>query len=250
MENDTFIKPPAIILAKPQMGANIGASARAMANFGLQDLSLISPRDGWPNESATANAVGALDILNPVQIFDDTATAIKPYTTLYATTARPRDMRKKVFNIKQAIEDIQTRHQNGEQCAILFGGERAGLDNNDISRAHHIITVPNNPEFSSINLGQSVLLVAYEWFQQTQTDQAPALPDGGSPPADQATINDLMERLESELDIHNFFRNPSMRPTMMRNIRTLFARAEMSEQETQTLHGIISALIGNKIKNK
>ncbi|MCI5060429.1 MAG: RNA methyltransferase [Alphaproteobacteria bacterium] len=250
MQNETKSDSPALILVRPQMGENIGASARAMANFNLMDLSLVAPRDGWPSESAKANAVGALDLINPVEVFNTTKDALKSYTTVYATTARPRDMRKKTFDMRATVKDITTRHQNGEKCAILFGGERAGLSNDDVSLAHHIITIPTNPDFSSINLGQSVLLFAYEWFQATHEGAPPTLPQNSAPPASHEIWDELMQRLESELKTHNFFRTPDMQPTMMRNIRNLFSRAQMSEQETKTMHGIISALIGKKINSQ
>ncbi|HPF78999.1 MAG TPA: RNA methyltransferase [Alphaproteobacteria bacterium] len=236
---------PAIILVNPQMGENIGAAARAMANFGLSDLRLVNPRDGWPNEAATANASGALDIMPPVQIFNNTADALKDCHIVYATTARPRDMRKKVFTPKQAAQEISGKAQ---KTAILFGGERAGLDNDDIALAHHIISVPINPDFWSINLAQTVLLVSYELKQANDETPPFVLPTGDSDPATHEQLNELMIRLEQELESHYFFRSPDMRPTMARNIRNIFSRAEMTEQEVRTFHGIISALIGNKEK--
>ena len=237
---------PAIILITPQIGENIGASARAMANFGLTDLKLVNPRDGWPSETAKANAVGALDILAPVKIFDSTADALKEYHTVYATTARPRDMRKNVMTAKKAADNIRAQQAKGLKTAILFGGERAGLTNDDIALAHHIISVPVNPDFSSINLAQSVLLIAYEWFQAGDQSAAEHLPIGDSAPVTHEELNELIERLEQELDSHRFFRNPDMRPTLMQNIRNIFTRADLSEQETRTFQGIISALIGKK----
>lgn len=237
---------PAIVLIIPQMGENIGASARAMANFGLSDLRLVNPRDGWPSEPAKANAAGAFDIIPPVQIFDTTAEALKDFHTVYATTARPRDMCKNVLTPEQAALDIQTNEQNGKRSAILFGGERAGLSNDDIALAHHIIAIPTNPEFSSLNLAQSVLLMAYELSQGSDQTPAKKMPMGDSAPATHAELHELMDRLEKELESHNFFRNDDMRPTMTRNIRNIFSRSDMTEQEVRTFHGIISALIGKK----
>jgi tRNA/rRNA methyltransferase len=242
--------PPAIILVAPQMGENIGAAARAMANFNLNDLRLIAPRDGWPSNAATANAVGALDILNPVQVFDNTAEALKEFHTVYATTARPRDMRKKVFTPHEAAKTIAQDRTNGKRSAILFGGERAGLSNDDVALAHHIISVPVNPDFASLNLAQSVLLMAYEINLRNDTTVPIVMPIGDSAPANHDEVNELMMRLENELETHNFFRNPNMRPTMMRNIRNLFSRTGMTEQEAKTFHGIISALVGKKAGKK
>jgi tRNA/rRNA methyltransferase len=237
---------PTIILVQPQMGENIGAAARAIANFGLKNLHLVAPRDGWPNKIAEANAVGAFDKINPVAVFENTADAIKNYHIIYATTARPRDMRKTVMTPEAAIQDIHTRHAAGQKTAILFGGERAGLTNEDISLTQHIISVPVNPEFASLNLAQSVLLLCYEWKKQTDQTPAEFLPEGDSSDATQAEIIELVERLEQELETHHYFREVNMRPTMMRNIRNIFTRRNMSEQEVRTFHGIISALIGNK----
>ena len=164
---------PAIILIAPQMGENIGASARAMCNFGLEELKLVNPRDGWPSDSATANAVGALDIMPPVEVFENTVDALKPYHAIYATTARARDMRKPVYSARQAATDIAEKQAQGLRTAIMFGGERAGLTNEDIALAHNIINIPANPDFSSLNLAQSVLLIANEIFQATY--DAPAV---------------------------------------------------------------------------
>lgn len=239
---------PAIILVNPQMGENIGASARAMTNFSLSDLRLINPRDGWPSKAAEANAAGALDIIPPVQVFESAADALKEFHTIYATTARPRDMRKSVLTPKQAAIDIQTSQANGQRSAILFGGERAGLSNDDIALAHHIIAIPVNPAFSSLNLAQSVLLIAYELLQTSDKTPAKEMPIGDSAPATHAELHELMERLESELENHNFFRSTDMRPTMTRNIRNIFSRSDMTEQEVRTFHGIISALTGKKLK--
>ena len=237
---------PTIILVSPQMGENIGASARAMANFSLDDLKLVTPRDGWPSKTAESNAVGALDLIKPVEVFDHTADALKNDHIVYATTARPRDMRKQVLTPKQAALDIQTNAQNGKKSAILFGGERAGLTNDDIALAHHIISIPVNPDFASLNLAQSVLLMAYELHHAQDATPAKEMPVGDSASATHEELNDMLDRLEQELDHHHFFRNKDMHPTMMRNIRNIFMRTEMTEQEVRTFHGIISSLIGKK----
>lgn len=237
---------PAIILVNPQMGENIGAAARAMCNFGFTDLKLVNPRDGWPSKTAEANASGAFGIMPPPEVFEDTASALKPYTTIYATTARPRDMRKKVFTPRAAVKDMQEKQAAGEKIAILFGGERAGLTNDDISLAHNIITVPVNPDFSSINLAQSVLLIANEYFQISTDAPAIDLPTGDSAPASHEELNDFLTRLEQELETHSFFRSEGLRPTMVRNIRNIFSRSDLTEQEVRTLQGILSALIGKK----
>jgi tRNA/rRNA methyltransferase len=244
---NTTITPPSIILITPQMGENIGASARAMLNCGLNDLRIVNPRDGWPNDKADANAAGAFDIMPPVQVFDSASDAIKECHYVYATTARPRDMVKPVFTARSATEDMKRRTAEGQKIGILFGGERAGLSNEDVAHAHAIITIPLNPAFSSLNLAQGVLLCAYEWAQAMEYD-APEVetPQGDSFPVDTDVFDNFINRLETELNKKNFFRNPDMRPSMMRNIRALFSRTEMTDQETRTMQGIISALIGNK----
>lgn len=237
---------PAIILDHPQMGENIGAAARAMLNFGFHDLRLVAPRDGWPNQSAIDMSSGALDMMPPVQVFETLPAAIKDLHHVYATTARRRDMVKPVFTPRGAAADAQARLQSGQKTGLVFGRERTGLENDDLALCQAIITVPTNPEFSSINLAQSVLLVAYEW-QMTQ-DNTPAydLPAGSSFPAENAQLMELFERLENELETHNFFRSAGLKPTMVRNIRTLLTRAQMTDQEVRTFHGIISALTGAK----
>lgn len=239
---------PAIILINPQMGENIGAAARAMANFNLQNLALINPRDGWPSKVAEANAVGALDILPPVQTYESTADALKEYHVVYATTARPRDMRKKVFTPAEAVSQMYKDDSKKLKSAIMFGGERAGLTNEDIALANHIITVPTNPDFSSLNLAQSVLLMAYEINNQKDQTKPVDMPVGDSALATHEELDEMTNRLEEELDQHKFFQNPDMRPAMMRNIRNLFSRTDITEQEVRTFHGIMSALTGKKLK--
>lgn len=240
-------KDPAIILVNPQMGENIGAAARAMLNFGLTDLRLVNPRDGWPSAPAQAMAAGALDKMPPVQVFETPAAAIADCHYVYATTARRRDMRKPVLNARDAAIDIRTRHDTGQRTAILFGAERSGLENDDVALAHALITVPVNPDFSSLNLGQSVLLLAYEWFQAS-----PATPDSleKEPPAPHGQLLELFERLETELSARNFFRTGGHKPIMIRNLRNMLSRAELTDQEVRSFHGIITALTGKKLQEK
>ena len=156
---------PAIVLVEPQMGENIGACARAMANFDLTCLQLVAPRDGWPNEKARAMASRADRVLDQARVFADTASALADFEYVYAATARRRDMEKPVLTPRAAADDIQRRMSEGQSCAVLFGGERAGLDNADVVAAHAIIHVPANPAFASMNLAQAVLLISYELFQ-------------------------------------------------------------------------------------
>ena len=237
---------PAIILVNPQMGENIGAAARAMMNCGLDDLRLVNPRDGWPNDRATSNAVGALEKMPPVQVFNRTKEAIADCHSVLATTARPRDMSKAVYTAKSAAQTIHEKAAKTEKTALLFGAERTGLENDDVALAHGIITIPLNPDFTSLNLGQCVLLTAYEWFQE-QDKTAPFQPhETEDEIATAENLNIMLDRLEEELEAKNFFRTEGHKPIMKRNIRTMFSHALFTEQELRTMHGIISALIGNK----
>jgi tRNA/rRNA methyltransferase len=237
---------PAVILVRPQMGENIGAAARAMANFGLNGLVLVAPRDGWPSAPAKANAVGAFDHLKDVRVAESVKEAVAPYHLIYATTARPRDMNKRVLSPPEAVHDMDAATSE-TKAAILFGGERAGLSNEDISFANDIITFPTNPAFSSLNLAQSVLLVCYEYARtQEQKNQRNEI----DAPASQELLNGFLGRLDNELERGHFFRSADMKPTMWANIRAVFTRARPSVQEVATLQGILSALIGNKEKRR
>lgn len=250
MAKNSDINKPIIVLMNPQMGENIGAAARAMMNCGLDELRLVNPRDGWPNPAAGTNASGALELMPPVQVFENTADALKDCHYVYATTARPRDMTKPVMTAKGTAADIHERAAKGQKTAILFGAERAGLDNDDVALAHTIVTVPLNPEFTSLNLGQGVLLLAYEWFQQADNTAAKQHHIEDEPPVSHEDLHALFERLESELEAHHFFRTEEHKPIMIRNLRNMLSRAEMTDQEANTFHGIISALIGKKTPRK
>ncbi len=237
---------PAIILVHPQMGENIGASARAMLNCGLSTLRLVKPRDGWPNERADAMSSGALAAMPPVQVFENTAEAIADCQFVLATTARPRDMVKRIYTARSGAEEAHKRAAEGQTVGFLFGAERTGLVNEDVAMSHGVITIPLNPGFSSLNLAQAVLLVAYEWMTAGDTTPALHLSANDSPPVPHEKLHELMERLETELDSHGFFRNPDQKPSMVRNLRSLLARADMTEQEARTFHGVITALTGRK----
>lgn len=237
---------PTVILVRPQMPENVGASARAMFNCGLSELRLVNPRDGWPNENGTSMAAGAFDLMPPVDVFDSTASALADCHYIYATTARPRDMVKPVFTARSAAADMHKRQSEGQKIGILFGGERSGLENDDVALAHAVITIPLNPAFSSLNLAQGVLLVAYEWSQLHDQTTDKELRTRDSQIATHAELHGLFERLEAELDTRRFFHSEGHKPIMIRNLRNMLSRAEMTGQEANTFHGIISALIGNK----
>ncbi|MFQ5783514.1 MAG: RNA methyltransferase [Alphaproteobacteria bacterium] len=233
---------PAIVLVRPQLGENIGTAARAMMNFGLDDLRLVAPRDGWPNVKAVNAAAGATDVLDTVRIFDSTAAAVADLRHVLATTARPRYMLKSTMTPRRAAADMRRWHAAGEPFGVLFGRERTGLDNDDAALADALVTVPINPAYGSLNLAQAVLLIGYEWFQAGDETTAEALPQGRTRPATRDELENFFRHLEHELDACGFLRNAAKRPSMVRNIRNLFLRAGLFEQEVQTLHGIVSEL--------
>lgn len=235
---------PVIILVDPQMGENIGAAARAMLNMGLDELRLVNPRDGWPNETAITMDAGALEIMPPVQVFPTLAAAVADLHFVVATTARPRDMVKPVFTPRAAAAEINARANNDQKTGIVFGAERMGLINDDITLCHAIAIIPSNPAFSSFNLAQAVLLMAYEWLVEQDSAHGRISGTDENFPATQDKCEEFLSRLESELEKRGFFRTEEIRPTMKRNIRNIFIRACITDQEIKTLHGIISSLIG------
>lgn len=237
---------PAIVLVRPQLGENIGTAARAMANFGLSELRLVAPRDGWPSDSARAAASGADWVIDNARVFDNTAQAIADLTFTLATTARQRGMSKCVHGPGEAADMLALRERAGHHCGILFGGERAGLDNEDISLADAILTYPVNPAFASLNLAQAVLIMSYEWQRAAGTagtrETFADLPE----PATREEMFHFFEHLESELETGGFLKPPEKAPVMVRNIRNLFHRAALTAQEVRTLRGMIVALTGRR----
>ena len=235
---------PAIILVEPQLGENIGAAARAMLNCGLTELRLVNPRDGWPNEKAVAASSGADPVLKQAKLFTSTADAVADLRYVFATTARERDMTKKVATPREAARAMRRHAASGQACGVLFGPERRGLTNDDVVLADTLLVAPLNPSFRSLNLGQAVLIVAYEWFQAGAAAKAPAMEKGGALPASKGELFDFFAHLESELDRTGFLRVKEKRPTMVRNIRNMFQRAKLMDHEARSLHGIIVALTG------
>ncbi|HKP27239.1 MAG TPA: RNA methyltransferase [Dongiaceae bacterium] len=241
---------PAIILVTPQLGENIGAAARAMLNCGLTDLRLVAPRDGWPNFAADRAAVGALELMPPVRVFDTLGEAIADLTMVYATTARDRQMVKPIVTARQAAIEAREHLAAGGKVGFLFGPERTGLLSDDISLANKLVTVPLNPAFTSLNLGQAVLLLGYEWFQSADETPATQLPMNGTLPATQAELQNFFAHLERELDDCGFLRNLEARPSMIRNLRSMWQRAELTEQEVRTLHGMIKELTTLRVSRR
>ena len=241
-DGPTVIPGPAIILVTPQMGENIGAAARAMMNCGITDLRLVAPRDGWPNIKAERAAVGALEMMPPVKVFDTTAEAVADLNFVYATTARDRRMVKPIVTARHAAEQARQQVAAGGKVGFLFGPERTGLVNDDLSLADILLTVPLNPDFTSLNLGQAVLLVGYEWYQAGDQTPGSILELNGSVPASKDQLLNFFSHLERELDACGFLRNEEARPHMVRNLRNMWHRANLTEQEIRTLHGVVKEL--------
>ncbi|HEX2581256.1 MAG TPA: RNA methyltransferase [Dongiaceae bacterium] len=233
---------PAIVLVHPQLGENIGAAARAMLNCGLTDLRLVAPQEGWPNEKARRAAVGAFDLMPPVRLFPATREAVADCTFALATTARERKMTKHILSPRKAAMEIRAQEARGGKVALLFGPERTGLENDDLTLADALVTVPLNPQFSSLNLGQAVLLLAYEYAQGVTAEQPSVLDTNGSPAATKEQLAGFFDHFERALDECGFLRNPTARPSMVRNLRNMWQRAQLTEQEIRTLHGVVKEL--------
>ncbi|MBT3071692.1 RNA methyltransferase [Rhodomicrobium sp. Az07] len=243
---------PAIILVEPQLGENIGAAARAMANFGLRELRLVAPRDGWPNEAARASAALAVEIVDGARLYPDLAAAVADLHYIVATTARSRFLAKPVLAPDSAVTEIAERQGADLRCGVLFGKERTGLENSDVAIADALMTAPVDPAFASLNLAQSVLLFAYEWRKLVNPHSlGRALPDAplgaghrfkASRPAERGELIGFYEHLEGELDHCGFLFPPEKRETMVNNIRTMFGRMAPTEQEVRTLRGIVAIL--------
>ena len=232
---------PAIILVEPQLGENIGMAARAMANFGLTELRLVAPRDGWPNPTAEAAAVGATALLRNATRFSTTEEAVADLSFVLATSARSRGQMKRVLAPDLAMTDLAKRIGAGQGVGILFGRERTGLENDDISLCDALVTFPVDPAFASLNLAQAVLLVGYEWTRARSGSALPFGPNASTPPASRASLLGLFEHLEAELEAAEFY-PPDKKPTMSRNMRDMFHRMSPTEQDVRTWRGAIRAL--------
>lgn len=234
---------PVMILVNPQLGANIGMAARAMLNCGLSELRIVNPRDGWPNQEALDAAVSdSRATIETATIFDTTAEAVADLTHVYATTGRGREMVERLVTPRAAGPEMRALSKDGARIGVLFGSERAGLDNEDISLADTIIRAPLNPGFKSLNLGHAVLMVSYEWFAAEDATDAETLDVGAGHVATKGELDNFMRHLVEGLDAGNYFRAIEMRPIVIRNIRNLFQRARATEQELRTMHGVIEAL--------
>jgi tRNA/rRNA methyltransferase len=232
---------PVVILNEPQLAENIGSVARVMANFGLAELRLVRPRDGWPQERAWASASGANWPLEGAKVYQRLEAAVADLRMVLATTARPRETKLPILTPREAAARLQDGAGQGWRVGLLFGGERAGLETADIALTHGIVTIPVDPKFHSLNLAQAVAITAYEW-RLTVEAGAPAKFREGEAPAEQALLIGLYEQLEAELDASGFFHPPEKRASMVRNLRVALGRARLSEQEVRTWRGVVTAL--------
>ncbi len=255
------MKAPVIVLIRPQMGENIGAVARAMANFGLTELRLVAPRDGWPNARAWEVSSGAGHILDAAQLYADIPSALADIHTAYATTARGRDIAKRVVTPEEAVKEIigEASRPNSSTLknALLFGPERTGLENDDIALCDAFITIPTTPDYFSLNLAQAVVILGYEWFTTTVDSPAANItkitPQNNeqSPPATKEEWAGLFAQLEAYLDEAKYFRVAEKREVMWNNARNMLLRGRFSSQEISTLRGMLRVIWeGRKPRSK
>jgi tRNA/rRNA methyltransferase len=233
--------PPVVILNAPQLAENIGAVARVMANFGLSDLRLVAPRDGWPQGRAWASASGADWPLDNARVFATAAEAMADLQLVYATTARPRELQLPILTPRQAAGELWRAAGEGLRIGLLFGGERAGLETADVALCQAVVTIPIDPKFRSLNLAQAVAINAYEW-RTTSLDAPPPAFREGAPPAEAAALMGFYEHLERELQASGFFHPPEKTPSMVQNLRAALGRARFTDQEVRTLRGVVTAL--------
>ncbi len=234
---------PAFVLVRPQMGENIGAAARAMANFGLRRMAIVAPRDGWPNPAAVAMASGAGRILDAAQVSETLAEAVGPVTDVYATTARPRDLTKRVLSPEAAMAEAREKIASGRKVAVLFGPERAGLENADIALANTIVTVPVDPDFPSLNLAQCVLLMGYEWRRSAGEHSDDEMHFAGTEPAPQHEVEHLASHYEERLTEAGFFFPETKAEGMKITLRNLWSRMPMTRADVAILHGILRQMV-------
>jgi tRNA/rRNA methyltransferase len=236
-EKTALAPPPVIVLVRPQLGENIGKAARAMLNFGLTELRLVAPRDGWPNPDAGPAASGADIVLAEAKLYDSLADAVADCTTVYATTVRKRGVTKPVLTPEEAAKAV---HAGTGRSAYVFGPERSGLESDDVAIAHNIVTVPINPEFGSLNLAQAVILVAYEWSKGLALAQPPVV--DLDPPAPQGEMEELIQHLVRDLDAGGYFFPPERTTATLRTLRTALVKTGWSHNDIRMMHGIIATL--------
>ena len=240
---------PAFVLVRPQMGENIGASARAMWNFGLDRMRVVGPRDGWPNERAVALASGAGRLLDEARLYPDLAPALSDCTYVYATTARDRGLTKPVVTPERAMIEAREMMAVGGRVAVMFGPERAGLENEDIAQANALISVPVNPNFASLNLAQCVLLVGYEWMRQQGKVEHEVVEMAGTDWATGQETEHLARHYEDRLDVANFFYPEHKATSMKLNLRNMWSRMPLTRADVQMFHGILRQMVRWKERN-
>lgn len=233
---------PVVILVRPQLADNIGACARAMANGGLFHLRLVTPRDGWPQEKAWRNSSGADRILDALTVHATVTEATADLHHVFATCPRPRHIVKPVLTARGAAAELREICSRDLRAGLLFGPERAGLDNDDMAAADALIRYPLNPAFMSLNLAQAVMVMAYEWWTADETTPPRTLMTNETRVATKGELDNFLNHLVAQLDECGFLRNLPKRPGMVRNIRHFFERGEVTEQELRTLHGIVTEL--------
>ncbi len=231
--------PPAFILVRPQMGENIGAAARAMLNFGLERMRIVSPRDGWPSSSAVALASGAGRVLDQAGLFGSVQDAISDCDFVFATTARGRELTKPVYTPEAAMDHARALIAAGKRVGVLFGPERAGLENEDVVLANAIVTVPVNPDFASLNLAQCVLLMGYEWRRQTAPAEGVVQEMARTEFASALEVEKLGDHFEERLEAAGFFFPVAKVPGMKASLRNMWSRLGLTKAEVQTFHGML-----------
>jgi TrmH family RNA methyltransferase len=240
-----------VVLVRPQLADNVGACARAMANGGLFHLRLVAPRDGWPQEKAWRTASGADRILDAATVHETVADAVADLHHVFATCPRPRHIVKPVLTARGAAAELREISQRGLRAGLLFGPERAGLDNDDMAAADALVRYPLNPAFMSLNLAQAVMVMAYEWWTADDDTPPRTLMTNETQVATKGRLDNFLAHLVDQLDACGFLRNLPKRPGMIRNIRHFFQRGEVTEQELRTLHGVVTELaIGRRQRGR
>ncbi len=240
---------PVIILVRPQLGDNIGAVARVMGNFALKELRLVAPRDGWPNPRAEKSAVTSIDIVKKAKVFGTTAEAVADLHHIYATTVRDRNMTKNVDFPKDAADRMKSWLKAGTKAGVMFGPERTGLENEDVEMCDHVLTIPTNPEFASMNLSHAVAVVGYEWYGLKTAKKSKKIEENHALATKEQVLG-MLKHMDEELDIAEHYKNPTMRPTMRRNLHNLFQRMDLTDQEVRTLRGVVRSLAESPKRKK
>jgi tRNA/rRNA methyltransferase len=241
---------PVVVLVEPQLPENVGTAARAMLNCGLERMRLVTPRFAWPSERAAQTSSGADRVLEQASVHRSLAEATADLNRLYATSARPRDLIKPVLTPRGAASELRAACIAGDRVGVLFGPERTGLLNEDIALCDAVIAAPVNPAFASLNLAQAVLLIGWEWLMAADSTPPRILRHGTYGPAARHHLASFLARLEAELDACGFFRVAEKRPGMLDNIRGIFTRAELTDQELRTLHGIVTELVTLRVDGR